>query len=80
MSATLDKLRENSIKGGTASCNLTYRQASIISKVKTHKRRTVVSYQNENFFICLLALSSLHNSREDGGNEGSAHLDEKFSF
>ena len=30
VSATLDKLRENSIKGGTASCNLTYRQASII--------------------------------------------------
>ena len=39
---------------------------------------TVVSYQNES---CLLALSLLHNSsREDGGKQGSSHLDEKKTF
>ena len=36
-----------------------------------------VSHQNES---CLLALSLLHNSREDGGKQGSSHFDEKLSF
>ena len=38
---------------------------------------TVVSYQNES---CLLALSFLHNSREDGGKIGSSHFDETLSI
>ena len=29
---------------------------------------------------CLLALSLLHNSREDGGKQGNSHFDEKLSF
>ena len=33
--------------------------------------------QNES---CLLALSLLHNLREDGGKQGSSHFDEKLSF
>ena len=36
-----------------------------------------VSHQNES---CLLDLSLLRNSREDGGKQGSSHLDEKLSF
>ena len=36
-----------------------------------------VFHQNES---CLLALSLLHNSREDGGKQGSFHIDEKLSF
>ena len=41
---------------------------------------TAVSYQNEFFYqneSCLLALSLLHNSREDGGKLGSSHLNRK---
>ena len=38
---------------------------------------TVAFYQNES---CLLALSLRHNSREDGGKQGSSHFDEKLSF
>ena len=44
---------------------------------------TVVSYQNEVFHqneSCLLGLSLLHNLREDGGQQGSSHFDEKLSF
>ena len=41
------------------------------------KVNTVVSYQNES---CLVALSFLHNSREDGGKQGSSHFNEKLSF
>ena len=44
---------------------------------------TVLSYQNECFHqneSCLLALSVLHNSGEDGGKQGSSHFDEKLSF
>ena len=44
---------------------------------------TVVSYQNESFFYqnesCLFALSFFHNSREDGGKQGSSHFDKKNS-
>ena len=36
-----------------------------------------VFHQNES---CLLALSLLHNSREDGGKQGSSHFDEKLYF
>ena len=38
---------------------------------------------NESFHqdeSCLLALSLLHNSREDGGKQVSSHFDEKLSF
>ena len=45
---------------------------------------TVMSYQIESFFIkmraAFLVLSFRHNSREDGGNKGSSHFDEKLSI
>ena len=36
---------------------------------------TCVSHES-----CLLALSFLHNLREDGGKKGSSHFDEKLSL
>ena len=36
-----------------------------------------VFHQNEG---CLLALSFLHNSKEDGGKKGSSHFDETLSL
>ena len=60
---------------GKKVCNENYKKNEVIY-------RSVLSKWE--FFIkmraAFLALSFLHNSREDGGKKGSSHFDEKLSF